>query len=362
MGRLMKCVEEAAKSPKAKSLEEEDDSQGLEAPDEGEDLQALQEVGQEVLVILASGRLSAAPNRPDLLVWTMALEAALPTRRCNHRTAAMRFDSAVTCTSIGVGWVIGTTAALPPIPPAEQRLADRLAAQQMPPPMSTRAKVITVLRGYGEVDLAVYQAIAGTPTPPLDRPMRRVSAAANWSRSWIAIGGVMAVAGGRTGRAGGHRRTRGARRRLRRRQIGFKFAARRRRPDRDSAGVAAVRRVPMPASASFPSGHTASGFAFTNAVAHTLPAAAAPLGMLASAVGYPAPSLGVHYPGDVVIGAVIGSAVGEVVGWRIAATARQRGRPDRPVRGGGQLYAAPSPRQPPTHWHTFLISGRATAS
>jgi membrane-associated phospholipid phosphatase len=71
----------------------------------------------------------------------------------------------------------------------------------------------------------------------------------------------------------------------------------------------------MPGSASFPSGHTASGFAFTNAVAHTLPAAAAPLGMLASAVGYSRVHTGVHYPGDVVIGAVIGSAVGEVVGW-----------------------------------------------
>jgi membrane-associated phospholipid phosphatase len=210
---------------------------------------------------------------------------------------------------------MGTDAALPPIPPAEQRLADRLAAQQMPPPMSTRAKVITVLRALGEVDLAVYQAIAGTPTPPLDRPMRRVSAAANWSRLWIAIGGAMAVAGGRTGRRAAAAGIVALAVDSAVVNVGFKFAARRRRPDRDSAGVAPVRRVPMPGSASFPSGHTASGFAFTNAVAHTLPAAAAPLGMLASAVGYSRVHTGVHYPGDVVIGAVIGSAVGEVVGW-----------------------------------------------
>lgn len=58
----------------------------------------------------------------------------------------------------------------------------------------------------------------------------------------------------------------------------------------------------MPESASFPSGHTASGFAFANAVAHTMPAAAARLGMLASAVGYSRVHSGVHYPGDVVIG------------------------------------------------------------
>jgi membrane-associated phospholipid phosphatase len=211
--------------------------------------------------------------------------------------------------------VMGTDAALPSSVPPEQRLADRLAAQQAPPPMSTRARVVTVLRAWGEVDLAVYQAIAGTPTPPLDRPMRRVSAAANWSRLWIAIGGAMAVAGGRTGRRAAAAGIVALAVDSAVVNIGFKFAARRRRPDRDSAGVAAVRRVPMPGSASFPSGHTASGFAFTNAVAHTLPAAAAPLGMLASAVGYSRVHTGVHYPGDVVIGAVIGSAVGEVVGW-----------------------------------------------
>ena len=80
----------------------------------------------------------------------------------------------------------------------------------------------------------------------------------------------------------------------------------------------------MPASTSFLSGHTASGFAFANAAAHTLPAAAAPLGMLASAVGYSRIHTGVHYPGDVVIGAVIGTAVGEAVGW---ATRRPQTRP-----------------------------------
>ena len=85
----------------------------------------------------------------------------------------------------------------------------------------------------------------------------------------------------------------------------------------------------MPASASFPSGHTASGFTFTNAVAHTLPAAAGPLGLLASAVGYARIHTGVHYPGDVVIGAVIGTAVGEAVGW---GTRRLLPTPSVPLR------------------------------
>jgi hypothetical protein len=92
---------------------------------------------------------------------------------------------------------MGTDAVLPRIPPPEQRLADRLSARQMPRPMSARAKAVAVLGELGQVDLAVYRAIAGTPTPTLDRPMRRGSDAANWSRLWLAIGGAMAVAGGR---------------------------------------------------------------------------------------------------------------------------------------------------------------------
>jgi undecaprenyl-diphosphatase len=106
--------------------------------------------------------------------------------------------------------------------------------------------------------------------------------------------------------------------------VGFKFAARRRRPDRDAAQVPALRQVPMPHSASFPSGHAASAFAFANAVGQSLPLAAAPLRLLASAVGYSRVHTGVHYPGDVVMGAVIGASIGEMVGWALPRLLRRR--------------------------------------
>jgi undecaprenyl-diphosphatase len=191
---------------------------------------------------------------------------------------------------------------------------------------------VTVLRELGQVDLAVYRVIAGTTTPTLDSPMRRLSAMANWSRLWLAVGGAMALVGGRAGRRAGAAGIVALAVDSAVVNIGLKVAARRRRPDRDSAGVAAVRRVPMPESASFPSGHTASGFAFMNAVAHTLPAAAGPLGLLASAVGYSRIHTGVHYPGDVVIGAVIGTAVGEAVGWAMRPHAGPRFRLKRALR------------------------------
>jgi membrane-associated phospholipid phosphatase len=200
-------------------------------------------------------------------------------------------------------------------PPPEERLAGRLAAGPPPAQAPARATAVRVLRELGTIDRAVYRAVAETPVPLLDRPVRRLSRLADWSRLWIVIAAVMAAAGGRTGRraAGAGLTTLAVNSAVV--NIGFKVAARRRRPDRDLAGVPEVRWVPMPHSASFPSGHTASGFAFAAAVAKILPAAAAPLRTLAAAVGYSRVHTGVHYPGDVVIGGMIGAAVGEAVGW-----------------------------------------------
>jgi undecaprenyl-diphosphatase len=85
--------------------------------------------------------------------------------------------------------------------------------------------------------------------------------------------------------------------------------ARRRRPDRALHGVPAGRHVSMPTSRSLPSGHSASAFAFATGVGHTLPGGAGPLQLLAAAVAYSRVHTGVHYPGDVVAGALLGATV-----------------------------------------------------
>ena len=90
--------------------------------------------------------------------------------------------------------------------------------------------------------------------------------------------------------------------------LAVKPALSRGRPERtESAGRKGVR---MPESHSFPSGHTASAFAFSSAVGGELPALATPLRLMATTVAYSRVHTGVHYPGDVVIGALIGAGIG----------------------------------------------------
>jgi undecaprenyl-diphosphatase len=85
------------------------------------------------------------------------------------------------------------------------------------------------------------------------------------------------------------------------------------RPDRETAGVIADRHVRMPGSSSFPSGHSASAFAFATAVGREMPLLALPLRGLAAAVAYSRVHTGVHYPGDTLVGSLVGASAGLVV-------------------------------------------------
>jgi membrane-associated phospholipid phosphatase len=204
------------------------------------------------------------------------------------------------------------------LPSAEERVAARLSAGVPWGPARARPEVAAALIELGQIDRAVYSAVAETATPVLDPPMRRLSRTADRSWLWLGIAVAMAAVGGREGRRTAWAGVVALTVDSAVVNIGFKLAADRRRPDRDSARVAALRQVPMPHSASFPSGHTASGFAFANAVGQTLPTAAAPLRLLASVVGYSRVHTGVHYAGDVVMGAVIGATIGDLVGWGLS--------------------------------------------
>jgi undecaprenyl-diphosphatase len=69
----------------------------------------------------------------------------------------------------------------------------------------------------------------------------------------------------------------------------------------------------MPGSTSFPSGHAASAFAFAYAVGRHLPLLGLPIRLLAGGVAYSRVHTGVHYPGDVVLGAILGASTAAMV-------------------------------------------------
>ena len=169
------------------------------------------------------------------------------------------------------------------------------------------------LRELGAVDRAVYAAVAATPTPSLDEPLRRLSNAANNSRLWLTIAAGLGVAGGGAGRRAALRGTVAIGVTSALVNLAVKSAWSRRRPDRAGAGVPVGRNVRMPTSTSFPSGHAASGFAFAAAIGRDQPWLGLALRFLAASVAYSRVHTGVHYPGDVVVGALIGEGTGQAV-------------------------------------------------
>ena len=166
-----------------------------------------------------------------------------------------------------------------------------------------------------KIDVAVYAAVAQTPTPTLDRAMSRLSDAANYSRLSIASAALLAGFGGAAGRraaAGGLASVAVTSAVV---NIAVKPLGRRRRPDRVAQNVPIARHVAMPRSSSFPSGHSAAAFAFATGVGRTMPHAAVPLRALAALVAYSRVHTGVHYPGDVTIGSLIGGSLAQATTW-----------------------------------------------
>lgn len=72
----------------------------------------------------------------------------------------------------------------------------------------------------------------------------------------------------------------------------------------------------------FPSGHTAGAVAVAQAVAHELPAVAAPARIAAGTAGALQVPRGAHYVSDVLAGAAIGFLSERIAGWAMAAADR----------------------------------------
>lgn len=188
-----------------------------------------------------------------------------------------------------------------------------------------------LLRYIHAEDQAVFQQEALRHAPLLDKTLPRLSHVANRSALWMGIAGLLWLFGGRFGRRAALRGVL---------SIGLssaiangpaKLLTRRPRPIIDD--VPLVRRVrKLPRSTSFPSGHSASAFAFATGAAMELPWLGIPLGPLATAVAYSRVYTGAHFPSDVMVGSALGTGVAVATGsfWPVAPSeAREAGQARR---------------------------------
>jgi membrane-associated phospholipid phosphatase len=194
------------------------------------------------------------------------------------------------------------------------RIAARLAGLGQVTRLSrpARQRLSEAFHQFGDIDRAVYAAVAGVPAPALDTAMRRLSGAANHSKLWLSIAAGLAL----TGPAGRRSAARGVLAigvTSALVNIGIKSLSGRHRPDRSGAGVPGERQVSMPSSTSFPSGHSAAAFAFATAISRDSPWLAVAIQFLAGGVAYSRVHTGVHYPGDTIAGALIGASTGQAV-------------------------------------------------
>jgi len=150
----------------------------------------------------------------------------------------------------------------------------------------------------------------------MDRLVPALSQAASHSKIWITMAAVMSLAGGKKGRMTAVEGLVAVGITSFLANLVAKGLFRRRRPtDR----VPEARSLPMPASPSMPSGHSASAAAFAHVAGAAYPGLRIPLNALAAAIGFSRVYTGVHYPTDVAAGWLLGNGIGTLTNATTAA-------------------------------------------
>jgi undecaprenyl-diphosphatase len=105
----------------------------------------------------------------------------------------------------------------------------------------------------------------------------------------------------------------------------FKYAVQRDRPPTVILDPKPLMEVPT--TSSFPSGHTSTSFACAYVISRLAPRLTIPVFVLAALIGFSRVYVGVHYPLDVVAGAIFGLIVARAL--LMLLTALQRSRQSR---------------------------------
>jgi len=165
-----------------------------------------------------------------------------------------------------------------------------------------------ILAALDAWDRWLFQRLTRRERRVIDRGLKRLSNSANRSVLWLAIAALIAILGGRRGRRAALRGVISIGITSTLVNLPLKYLARRDRPP--------MRRgdrplpVSLPGSFSFPSGHSASAFAFATGVALEETRLLGPILPLAAGVAYSRVHLRVHYPLDVLAGVAIGTVMG----------------------------------------------------
>jgi undecaprenyl-diphosphatase len=174
----------------------------------------------------------------------------------------------------------------------------------------TRENLTTAFKPFREVDERVFDAVASWHSPLLDRTMPDLSVVATKSRLWMGIAALLAIVGGAKGRRTAIEGMVAIGVNSFVVNVPLKSAVRRKRP---TGEVPEERSLVKPESYSFPSGHTASAAAFSGVVGRAYPRLWLPINGLAAMVGFSRVYTGVHFPGDVLGGWIVGKGVAFVV-------------------------------------------------
>ncbi|MFI1968622.1 phosphoesterase [Streptomyces cinnamoneus] len=177
-------------------------------------------------------------------------------------------------------------------------------------------------------DRSLFQQVAARHWPGGDRVLPKLSRGADHGVLWFGVATGAALLGGRSARRAALRGVASLAVASATVNTLGKRSVRRVRPVLDV--VPTIRHLArQPFTTSFPSGHAASAAAFTTGVALENPAWGLALVPLAASVCFSRVYTGVHYPGDVVAGALLG--VGAAFAVRgVAPTRSQLAPPARP--------------------------------